>query len=147
MTLPVAFELLFYRAMLSSRVPDQAREFDLRDSGTLEVTQTTIRIHRPQEESVTIAAGALRRVSLKPVAWDRASLGALVVLFGAYFAATTHLLGRLAFVAVGAWSLVRTYRDRSAVYLWVDGAPEAIVLYPHAADRCHATLTELLQAT
>lgn len=123
----------------------QATEIELRKRKTIQFRDKNIQVHHSEHDSVTIETRAIQRVSMKPVDWNLVSLSALLLLFGGYFAYTTHVLGGLLFIVLGSWSLYRTYQNRYAVYIWTDGKAGPITIYPVAPKRCHSLLTSLIQ--
>lgn len=128
---------------LSGMADSDTGEFSLRRSGSLHVDDGALSVHR--DEGVTVRGEDIRKVNLQVFRWGLATISAVAVLFGAYFAVVEHPLGGLAFSLVGAWSLWRSYRNRYALVVWVDGRPNPIAVYPEDPKGCHAAVAKLVR--
>jgi hypothetical protein len=107
----------------------------LRGGGRALIDGATLRVDR-DDGKTTLPTEPIRRVDLRVLEWGLAVISAVAVALGVYVVAG-HLLAGVAFVAVGVWSLRRTYRQRYALLVWVDDRPDPLVLYPENSEACH----------
>ena len=117
----------------------------LRGGGQTLIDGETLRVDRDDGKTTTLPTGSIRKVDLRVLEWGLAVTSAVAVALGVYVAVVGHLLAGVAFVAVGVWSLRRTYRQRYALLVWVDDRPDPLVLYPENPEACHAAFARLVR--
>lgn len=112
----------------------------LRDGGWVGYSADAIFVDRGGDERVKIHDDAVTRIGLRMLAWDTAVLSLLLVGVGAYVVATRNPFVGLGFVAVGAYSLYRTYDDRQAVVIHVEDRRKPVAVHPEHPTECHERL-------
>lgn len=117
------------------------------DGGWIGYDEDSVFVQRADEQGFSIDRRDIARVTLNPVEWDLVVMSLLLVGIGAYVGNTRNLLVGLGFVAVGLWSLYRTYRKRNQLVIFVDEQPTPVSVYPTHPKECHETLGELVRAT
>jgi hypothetical protein len=94
------------------------------------------------DKRVKIPHDAIREVSLHQLEWDVALMSLLLVAVGGYVALTRNPFVGVAFAAVGAFSVYRTYSQRYELDIRVENRPKPIVVYPKHPVECHSTLAD-----
>jgi len=116
----------------------------LRRGGWLRIDDGTVHVDR-DDETITIPGDAIMKIKLEVFKWGLGVMSVITFVFGAYFAVEEHLLGGIAFAAVGAWSLHRTYKERNTLVIWVDNRPKPVAVYPEEPKACHAAVARLVR--
>jgi hypothetical protein len=117
------------------------------DGGWIGYDDAAVFVQRADEQGFRIDRTDIARITLNPVEWDLVVMSLLLVGIGAFVGNTRNLLVGLGFVAVGLWSLYRTYRKRNQLVIFVDEQPDPVSVYPAHPKECHETLGELVRST
>jgi hypothetical protein len=118
----------------------------LRRGGWIGYTDDAVFVRRGDDEGFKIRRDDIARITLNPLEWDLAVMGLLLVGIGAYVGVTRNVLVGIGFVAVGCWSLYRTYGKRYELVIQVDDEPKPMSVYPVDPKACHETLGDLIRA-
>jgi len=117
----------------------------LRRGEWVRIEDGTVHIDRGEDGTVTVPGDAIRKIDLEVLKWGLAVMSAVTFAFGAYFFVAVNPFGGVAFAAVGAWSLRRTYRERNTLVIWVDNRPKPIAVYPENPKACHAAVAKVIR--
>jgi len=117
----------------------------LRRGRWVQIEDGTVHIDRG-DEHVAVPGEAIRKIDLEVLKWGLAVMSAVTFAFGAYFSVEVNPFGGVAFAAVGAWSLYRTYRERNTLVIWVDNRAKPVTVYPEEPRACHAAVAKLVRA-
>lgn len=122
------------------------RRMSLRPGGWIGYDDDSVFVQHEDDAGFKIARDDIARLTLNPVEWDLAVMSLLLVGIGVYVGVTRNPLVGVGFVAVGAWSLYRTYRKRYELVVYVDDQPKPVSVYPSHPKECHATLGGLIRS-
>jgi len=117
----------------------------LRRGEWMKVENGVVQISRGDGDREMVDGEDIRKVKLQMAEWSLAVISLATVVFGAYFAATQHVLGGLGFALVGLWSLYRTYRERYTLVIWIDNESRPVTVYPENPEECHAAVAKLVR--
>lgn len=117
----------------------------LRSGGWIGYDDDTVFVQPAEDQGYKIVRGDIARITLNPVEWDLAVMSLLLVGVGVYVGVTRNSLVGVGFVAVGLWSLYRTYRKRYELVLFVDDETPVSV-HPTHPKECHRALGELIRS-
>lgn len=118
----------------------------LRRGGWIEIDERSVFVDRPESnELLKIDSADIRKINLEVMDWGLTVFSAAAVVFGIYFAFTVHRLGGLVVALIGLWSILRSYRKRYTLVLWVDGSSEPVAVQPSAPEKAHAAIARLIR--
>ena len=117
---------------------------DLRNGG--EVVLSDQRMFVTGEQQVTsIPFRNISEVTAEAFDWFIAIISGALVLFGLY-SLDQHVLVAAAFVLVGLWSLLRTYRKRNLVRIHIHTQAKPIELFPEDVEGLYDQLEPAMDA-
>ncbi|WP_380676722.1 hypothetical protein [Salinigranum sp. GCM10025319] len=118
----------------------------LRRGGWIGYNDDAVFVRRDDEAGFRIPRADIVRITLNPMEWDLTVMSLLLVGIGVYVGATRNVLVGVGFVAVGCWSLYRTYGKRYELVIRVEDEPKPVSVYPVDPKACHETLGDLIRA-
>lgn len=118
----------------------------LRSGGWIGYDGDSVFVQPDEEQGYKIARTDVARITLNPVEWDLAVMSLLLVGIGGYVGFTRNPLVGVGFLAVGAWSLYRTYSKRYELVLYVDNEAKPVSVYPTHPKECHRAIGELIRS-
>lgn len=113
----------------------------LRGGGWIGYSEDAVFVERDGER-IRIADDAIEGISLHTLEWDVAVMSVLLVGVGGYVVATRNPLVGVAFAAVGAYSLYRTYSKRYELLVHVANEPKPVSVHPEHPVECHGVLAD-----
>lgn len=125
----------------SERRAVEITRMSLRTGGWIGYSEDAVYVQRG-DERVKIHNDAIARIDRRILEWDVAVMSVVLIGVGAYVGATRNLLVGLAFAAIGAYSLYRTYRKRNVVVIHVDDKAKPVAVHPEHARQCLETLAD-----
>jgi hypothetical protein len=117
----------------------------LRSGGWIGYDDDSVFVQPADEQGYKIAHTDVGRITLNPVEWDLVVMSLLLVGIGGYVGFTRNPLVGVGFLAVGCWSLYRTYSKRYELVLYVDNEAKPVSVYPTNPNECHRTIGELIR--
>jgi hypothetical protein len=119
---------------------------ELRSGGWIGYDDEAVFVQPDEEQGYKIARRNIARITLTPVEWDLVVMSVLLVGIGGYVGTTRNVLVGVGFLAVGAWSLYRTYSNRYELVLHVDNESKPVSVHPTHPKECHRTIGELIRS-
>lgn len=116
----------------------------LRRGGEIAVSDRRVLV-ASDEEVTSVPFTNISEVTHEAFDWFIAIISVTLILFGLY-SLDQHILVAAAFVAVGLWSLVRTYRQRHLVRIHTHSQPKPIDVYPESVDGLYDELEPAMDA-
>lgn len=121
-------------------------KMSLRSGGWIGYNDDAVFVQREAGKDIKIRRGDIARVSLNTVEWDLAIMSLLLVGVGLYVGASRNVLVGLGFVAVGCWSLYRTYDKRYGLVIRVQDEPSPVAVHPVQPKECYETLGDIVRS-
>ncbi|AUV81601.1 hypothetical protein C2R22_08000 [Salinigranum rubrum] len=118
----------------------------LRSGGWIGYDEESVFVQPDEEQGYKIARADIARITLNPVEWDLVVMSLLLVGIGGYVGFTRNPLVGVGFLAVGVWSVYRTYSNRYELVLYVDDQPKPVSVHPTHPKECHRTIGELIRS-
>lgn len=113
----------------------------LRDGGWIGYSEDAVFVDH-DDERVKIHDDAVTGIGRRVLAWDTAVLSILLAGVGGYVILTRNPLVGVAFLAVGLFSLYRTYQQRQALVIHVEDRAKPLAVHPEHPSECHERLAE-----
>lgn len=116
----------------------------LRKGGWIGYSDDAVFVRR-DDQGIKIRRTDIARITLNPIEWDLVVMSVLLVGIGLFVGTTRNLLVGVGFLAVGCWSLYRTYGNRYELIIRVQNEPKPVSVYPVQPKACHETLGDLIR--
>lgn len=114
---------------------------DLRGGGWIGYSEDAVFVV-DGDDRIKIPNEAIEGFALRTLEFDIAVMSVLLVAVGGYVALERNPLVGAAFVAVGAFSLYRTYQQRHELVIDVANEAKPVSVHPVDPSECHSTLVE-----
>lgn len=115
----------------------------LRRGGEIAVSDRRVLV-ASDDQVISIPFANISEVTHEAFDWFIAIVSVALVLFGLY-SLDQHLLVAGAFVVVGLWSLVRTYRKRHLVRIHTHAQPKPVEVFPENVDGLYGELEPAME--